>query len=100
MSYLCGQNVNKQDQHSLAHAGCEVHETTMNTAMKKYLTMTIGSCRAYFQLRDIMVSDLAGAPIRNFLLNFNDAEVTGIATVDSNCQLSTLNSRAGTPCRA
>jgi hypothetical protein len=55
--------------------------------------MTIGSCRAYFQLRDLTVADPAGDPIRNFLLNFNDDEVTGIATVDSNSQLSTLNSQ-------
>lgn len=50
----------------------------------------------YFQLRDITVSDLANAPIRNFLLNFNDDEVTGIATVETTPNLG----KAGTPCRA
>jgi hypothetical protein len=55
--------------------------------------MTIGSCRAYFQLRDITAGDPAGALIRNFLLNFDGDETTGIATVDSNSQLSTVNSQ-------
>ena len=56
--------------------------------------MTIGSCRAYFQLRGLTVADpSAEAPIRAFKLNFDGDETTGITTLDSNSQLSTVNSQ-------
>ena len=55
---------------------------------------TIGSCRAYFQLRGLTVADpSAEAPIRAFKLNFDGDETTGITTLDSNSQLSTVNSQ-------
>ena len=52
--------------------------------------MTIGSCRAYFQLAEGIT---AGEPnntegIKQFVLNFGDEETTSIV----NCQLSTVNS--------
>ena len=42
--------------------------------------MTIGSCRAYFQLNGITAGDLPSAGVRAFVLNFGDEdEQTGIA---------------------
>ena len=47
--------------------------------------MTVGSCRALFQLKDITAGDLAsGANARRFVLNFGDGdETTGIISIDN-----------------
>ena len=54
---------------------------------------TIGSCRAYFQLRGLTVADpSAEAPIRAFVLNFGDGEATGIVDAEADSSLFTLHS--------
>ena len=52
--------------------------------------MTIGSCRAYFQLRDITAGDLP-TQARAFVLNFGD-EASGITEAEANSSFFTLHS--------
>lgn len=51
-------------------------------------SMTINSCRAYFELNDITAGDKAGYAARAFVLNSSNDETNGIILVEDNAALS------------
>ena len=51
-------------------------------------SMTINSCRAYFELNDITAGDKAGYAARAFVLNSSNDETNGIIMVEDNSALS------------
>ncbi len=64
-----------------------------NTLYYPSSSMTINSCRAYFELEGIIAGDKAGYA-HAFVLNFsNDDQTAGIINVENNSQFSTFNSQ-------
>ena len=64
-----------------------------NTLYYPSSSMTINSCRAYFELEGIIAGDKAGYA-HAFVLNFsNDEQTAGIINVENNSQFSTFNSQ-------
>ena len=74
------------EDHSLLYLGGDNQLYYPNGAM------TIGACRAYFQLADGITAGEKADGIRAFILNFGDGEQTGIEDAAANSSLITHHS--------